>query len=30
VRASSEGREGVAAFLEKRVPAWVPAVLRRK
>jgi len=30
VRASPEGREGVAAFLEKRSPAWVPAVLRRK
>jgi len=24
VRASPEGREGVAAFLEKRKPAWVP------
>jgi methylglutaconyl-CoA hydratase len=30
VRASSEGREGVAAFLGKRAPAWVPAELRRK
>jgi methylglutaconyl-CoA hydratase len=25
VRASPEGREGVAAFLEKRKPAWIPA-----
>jgi methylglutaconyl-CoA hydratase len=25
VRASAEGREGVAAFLDKRSPAWVPA-----
>jgi len=23
-RASPEGREGIAAFLEKRVPSWVP------
>jgi len=23
-RVSPEGREGIAAFLEKRVPAWVP------
>ena len=30
VRASPEGREGVAAFLEKRPPAWVPMVLREK
>jgi methylglutaconyl-CoA hydratase len=30
VRGSKEGREGVAAFLEKRVPAWVPAALRAK
>jgi len=28
VRASAEGKEGVAAFLEKRSPAWVPAALR--
>jgi methylglutaconyl-CoA hydratase len=27
-RASAEGREGVAAFLDKRAPAWVPAALR--
>ena len=25
VRASPEGKEGVAAFLEKRKPAWLPA-----
>jgi methylglutaconyl-CoA hydratase len=24
IRSSPEGREGVAAFLEKRRPAWVP------
>ena len=30
VRASAEGKEGVAAFLEKRSPAWVPAALRTK
>ncbi|MFO1322656.1 MAG: enoyl-CoA hydratase/isomerase family protein [Burkholderiales bacterium] len=30
VRASPEGKEGVAAFLAKRSPAWVPAGLRRK
>lgn len=30
VRASPEGKEGVAAFLAKRSPAWVPADLRRK
>jgi len=29
VRASPEGKEGVAAFLEKRSPAWVPADLRK-
>jgi methylglutaconyl-CoA hydratase len=28
VRGSLEGREGVAAFLEKRSPAWVPPALR--
>jgi len=28
VRASPEGREGVAAFLDKRAAAWVPAALR--
>jgi methylglutaconyl-CoA hydratase len=28
VRASAEGREGVAAFLEKREAAWIPAALR--
>jgi methylglutaconyl-CoA hydratase len=27
-RASAEGREGVAAFLEKRAPAWVPDALK--
>jgi methylglutaconyl-CoA hydratase len=27
-RASAEGREGVAAFLGKRAPAWVPAALK--
>ncbi|NDP43367.1 MAG: enoyl-CoA hydratase/isomerase family protein [Aromatoleum sp.] len=30
VRASPEAREGVAAFLGKRVPAWVPPALRKK
>ncbi len=30
VRASPEGKEGVAAFLQKRSPAWVPAALDRK
>jgi methylglutaconyl-CoA hydratase len=30
VRGSSEGKEGVAAFLEKRPPAWVPAALRKQ
>jgi len=29
VRGSPEGREGVAAFLEKRPPAWVPASQRK-
>jgi methylglutaconyl-CoA hydratase len=29
VRASPEGKEGVAAFLAKRPPSWVPAALRR-
>jgi len=29
VRATPEGREGVAAFLEKRAPAWVPPALRK-
>jgi methylglutaconyl-CoA hydratase len=28
VRGSAEGKEGVGAFLEKRVPAWVPDALR--
>jgi methylglutaconyl-CoA hydratase len=28
IRASPEGREGVAAFLEQRPPGWVPAALR--
>ena len=28
IRASPEGREGVAAFLEQRPPDWVPAALR--
>jgi len=30
VRASAEGREGVAAFLDKRAPAWVPATLQKR
>jgi methylglutaconyl-CoA hydratase len=30
VRASDEAREGIAAFLGKRSPAWVPAELRAK
>jgi len=30
VRASDEGREGIAAFLARRSPAWVPASLRKK
>ena len=29
VRASPEGKEGVAAFLGKRSPAWVPETLRK-
>jgi methylglutaconyl-CoA hydratase len=29
VRGSAEGKEGVAAFLEKRSPGWVPASLRK-
>jgi methylglutaconyl-CoA hydratase len=29
VRGSPEGKEGVAAFLEQRPPAWVPAALRK-
>jgi methylglutaconyl-CoA hydratase len=29
VRASEEGREGIAAFLARRSPAWVPAALRQ-
>jgi methylglutaconyl-CoA hydratase len=29
VRASAEGKEGVAAFLEKREPSWLPATLRK-
>jgi methylglutaconyl-CoA hydratase len=29
VRASPEAKEGVAAFLSKRFPAWVPAELRK-
>ena len=28
VRGSAEGKEGVAAFLDKRAPAWVPESLR--
>jgi len=28
VRASHEAKEGIAAFLDKRPPTWVPAVLR--
>lgn len=28
VRASPEGKEGVAAFLDKRSPSWIPAALR--
>jgi methylglutaconyl-CoA hydratase len=30
VRGSEEGKEGVAAFLRKRSPAWVPQSLRKK
>ena len=30
VRGSLEGKEGVAAFLEKRSPAWVSAALRKR
>ena len=30
VRASPEGKEGVAAFLAKRSPKWVPAALRTR
>jgi methylglutaconyl-CoA hydratase len=30
VRGSEEGKEGVAAFLRKRSPAWVPPSLRKK
>jgi methylglutaconyl-CoA hydratase len=30
VRASEEGREGIAAFLSRRSPAWVPQSLRKK
>jgi methylglutaconyl-CoA hydratase len=30
IRATAEGREGVAAFLGKRPAAWVPAALRRE
>ena len=30
VRGSPEGKEGVAAFLEKRSPAWVPLTLREE
>lgn len=30
VRASDEGREGIAAFLGRRSPAWVPESLRKK
>jgi methylglutaconyl-CoA hydratase len=29
VRGSPEGKEGVAAFLEKRTPVWVPLALRK-
>ena len=30
IRASDEGREGIAAFLTRRSPAWVPESLRSK
>lgn len=30
VRSSPEGKEGVAAFLEKRAPAWLPAASRKR
>ena len=30
IRASDEGREGLAAFLTRRSPEWVPASLRKK
>jgi methylglutaconyl-CoA hydratase len=30
IRASDEGREGIAAFLTRRSPAWVPDALRKK
>jgi len=30
IRASDEGREGIAAFLTRRSPEWVPAALRKK
>ena len=30
IRASDEGREGIAAFLTRRSPEWVPASLREK
>jgi methylglutaconyl-CoA hydratase len=30
VRASPEGKEGVAAFLEKRAASWIPAALATK
>jgi methylglutaconyl-CoA hydratase len=29
IRASDEGREGIAAFLTRRSPAWVPQELRK-
>ena len=29
VRGAPEGREGVAAFLEKRPPAWMPAAVKK-